>query len=183
MRRLVNDLDDGEIYMRNIARIHHRTLCAYAHACWRWLWYLRELRAIKKLGMRESIFIMLLATISSSAMAEWVRVAEIPNMIAYTDPTSNRKVGNIVTMWTLYDYAQPQFATGNKAYLSSNGKNEYDCKEVRKRQISASAHSQQMGRGEVISAGPVSSEWEPILPRSLGEALWKFACGNKWTAT
>jgi hypothetical protein len=128
--------------------------------------------------MRRVILMMLLAGMSRSAAAEWVKVANIPNMTAYADPATIRKTGNTVQILTLYDYTTAQFTGSNKSYLSSKGQSEYDCAKMRKRTISVSGHSEKMAEGEVIAIGSVPGEWEPVSPRSLGEALWHFACGK-----
>jgi hypothetical protein len=129
--------------------------------------------------MRKAILMMLLAGVSGSAVADWVKVADVTNMRAYADSATIRKTGNTIQMWTLYDYTKAQFDGNNKSYLSSKGQSEYDCNKVRKRPISVSAHSEKMAEGEVVAIGSIPGQWEPVLPRSLGEALWNFACG-KW---
>ena len=60
--------------------------------------------------MREIILILLLATVSSNAMAEWVKVATIHSQespeiqIAYADLSAIHKNSDLVDMWVLVDH-------------------------------------------------------------------------------
>ena len=36
--------------------------------------------------------------------------------------------------------------------------------------------------GALVRSNAVDGEWNPVQPASLGEALWKFACGKKLRA-
>jgi hypothetical protein len=48
--------------------------------------------------MRKLILILLLAVLSSSAMAEWIKVGANDNSTIYADPATIRKEGNMVKM-------------------------------------------------------------------------------------
>jgi len=52
--------------------------------------------------MPKAILIILLTVVSSSAMAEWVKVSEDKLVTAYADPTTIRKLGDKVKMWALW---------------------------------------------------------------------------------
>ena len=54
--------------------------------------------------MHKAILMMLLAVVSSSAMAEWTVVNENKEFIQYADLATIRKLGNKVKMWGLNDY-------------------------------------------------------------------------------
>jgi hypothetical protein len=45
--------------------------------------------------------------------------------------------------------------------------------------LSYTPYSNHMGIGEIVPNNVVTGEWEPVLPESIGEALWKYACGRK----
>jgi len=76
--------------------------------------------------MHKAILIMLLAVVSSSAMAEWVSLGESGDktLTNYADPATIRKSGNRVKMWSLYD-----FKTVQVRFRSVRLQIEYDCKE------------------------------------------------------
>jgi len=126
--------------------------------------------------MHKAILILLLAVVSSSAMAEWVKVSEDKLVTAYADPSTIRKLGDKVKMWALWDYSTAQEGD-SKPYMSTRVQKEFNCKEETTRQIYASAFTDNMGRGDLIN-NEGGREWEPIAPRTHDEALWKFACGK-----
>ena len=75
--------------------------------------------------MHKVILMMLLAVVSSSAMAKWVKVSEDKLVAAYADPTTIRKSGNKVKMWVLWDYFTAQEVV-SKPYMSARIQNECD---------------------------------------------------------
>ena len=50
------------------------------------------------------LLITLLALSSGPAYAEWVKVNENDTFTVYVDPDTIRRKGDLVEMWTLYDY-------------------------------------------------------------------------------
>ncbi len=126
--------------------------------------------------MHKAILMILLAVVSSSAMAEWVKVSEDKLVTAYADPTTIRKLGDKVKMWALWDYSTAQEGD-SKPYMSVRIQNEYNCKEETDRQIYATTFSGNMLEGNKIDTQG-GRDWEPIAPRTFGETHWKFACGK-----
>ncbi|MCH6585246.1 MAG: hypothetical protein IH810_05385 [Proteobacteria bacterium] len=126
--------------------------------------------------MHKAILMMLLAAVSSSAMAEWVKVSEDKLVTAYADPTTIRKLGDKVKMWVMWDHLTAK-VVNSKPHMSTRVQKEFNCKEETTRQIYASAFTDNMGRGDLIN-NEGGREWEPVAPRIHDEALWKFACGK-----
>jgi len=126
--------------------------------------------------MHKTILMMLLAVVSSSAMAKWVEVSEDKLVTAYADPTTIRKLGDKVKMWALWDYSTAQEGD-SKPYMSVRIQNEYNCKEETDRQIYATTFSGNMAEGNTIDMKG-GKDWKPVAPRTHDEALWKFACGK-----
>lgn len=120
---------------------------------------------------------LLLAAISGSAAAEWVKVASNPTFTTYADRTTIRKVGNMVRMWDLTDFKAVKVSASDKDYLSSKIEAEYDCREWQFRIVFFSDHSEQMGEGEVAHRDAVPCDWQPVFPSTISEALWNIACG------
>jgi TPR repeat protein len=101
----------------------------------------------------------------------------------FADPATISRIGDVVKMWSMYDYkvAQGSKLTGN-AYLSLRARNEYDCKDRKERRLYFSLHARQMARGGIVSttAGSASPDhWDPVSPGSTAEYLWKIACGKQ----
>ncbi len=126
--------------------------------------------------MKKLLLALVLAVVSSSAMAEWVKVSEDKLVTAYADPTTIRKLGDKVKMWALWDYSTAQEGD-SKPYMSVRIQNEYNCKEETIRQIFATSFSGNMAEGNTINRQG-GRDWKPVAPRTFGEALWKFACGK-----
>ena len=82
--------------------------------------------------MHKAILMILLVSVSSSAIAEWVEIAvsakeaeEEATMTAYADPDTIRKTGDRVKLWILADYKNINEEYGG---ASARQKDEYDCK-------------------------------------------------------
>jgi len=130
--------------------------------------------------MYRAISMMLLAVVSSSAMAEWVYVTEtekkteVEAFTAYADPTTIRKTSNRVKMWSLYDYKTVQ----ERGIISAKQKNEYNCKKKQSRQLFLSAYSGHMTNGEtVLIYNEPDDHWKRAPLGSVLEAVLEFACG------
>ena len=128
--------------------------------------------------MRRFILATLLAVCSSGAAAEWVGIGGDDSITFYADPASIRQAGNMVRMWNLVDYKTAQQWRDGKRYMSAKGEQEYDCKEPRTRTLYSFWHAVNMGLGDVIFSDLEVEKWEPVASRSLGEILWKIACGR-----
>ena len=147
--------------------------------------------------MRKLILMLLLSLVSTSAIAEWVKVAAIhsqesPEMqIAYTDPATIHKNGNLVDMWVLVDHQSglskkmenrlDKIFSGFKREIAKSWKvqDEFDCKDEKLRMLSYTAYTEHMGNGEIVPDNMVTNQWEPVIPESIGDALWKYACGKR----
>lgn len=129
--------------------------------------------------MRKVILMVLLAVVSSSAMAEWVQITVgHETLIVYADPASLRRASNKVKMWVLIDFKMSQTVDG-KPYVSLKRQDEFNCKDEQSRTLFTSAYSRNMGGGDVIYSESISYKWSPVMPGSVGEGLWKFACGKR----
>jgi len=148
-------------------------------------------------AMRKFTLMLLLSLVSSSAMAEWVKIAVIHSQqspeiqTAYVDPVTIQKNGNLVSMSVLVDHQSGlSTAVGSKImaiFSSAKGnikkswkvQDEFDCGNRKLRMLSYVAYLEQMGKGEIIPSPYVTSVWEPAVPESIGEALWKYACKSQ----
>ena len=127
------------------------------------------------------ILIMLLLLSSGPAYAEWVEVSEseiLGGYVVYAEPSTIRRKGDLVKMWHLLDNKiSPKRVP--EPYLSMKGQNHYDCAEERTRKLFEMYFSGNMGRGEQLYTNSDETRWEPIVPGSIGQVMWKFACGKK----
>ena len=121
--------------------------------------------------------LMLLLT-ATAAMAEWTQVGESDDNFAYVDMSTIRRNGNLVKIWQLLDYKTVQTDAGDP-YLSNKSQWEYDCKEEIYRFLAFSHHRGQMGGGGVSLSDGSPSPSFPVSPNSLGQTIWKLACGKR----
>src|SRR5487761_2359248 len=100
--------------------------------------------------MRKILLVLLLASVSSSANAEWVyfgtAVVRESVVLAYVNQSTIHKNGKKVTMWILYDAKTPR-KFENSTYLSSMGQDEYDCEAAQSRNLAVLLYSQNLGHG------------------------------------
>jgi hypothetical protein len=130
--------------------------------------------------MHKAILTILLAVVSSSAAAEWVKVgAEYKGATRYADPTTISRSGSKATMWDVMDYKTPTEGPRGEVVLSQMNQQEYDCKEEKIRALYFSVHSKNMGNGLVVFSKRETQEWSPIVPGKAGEAMWELACGKR----
>lgn len=128
--------------------------------------------------MSKFIWMILLAVVSSSVMAEWVEVGSTADLAYYADPTTIHKAGDMVKMWDMFNL-KTVLKLGDASVMSIAGQSEYDCKEEQSRQIYYHMYKGSMGAdGTVHSASTPKNEWEPLTPGSIPTALWKVACGK-----
>jgi len=127
--------------------------------------------------MPKAILILLLAVVSNGAAAEWVNVStDDSGSTIYADPSTIRKVGNRVKMWVLFDYRIATLDAGDKI-MSKRKHEEYDCKKRQIRLLYLSKHSGRFTEGKVVYLNDIPyNKWMPIVPGSVLEDLWRYAC-------
>ncbi|TAN77789.1 MAG: hypothetical protein EPN14_07310 [Gallionella sp.] len=128
--------------------------------------------------MRKAVFMILLAVVSGSAMAEWFEVGSNEITAIYVDPATIQRSGNMAKMWHLVDFKRVKKDMGDP-YRSTKDQNEYDCKEEKLRRRAFSQHAENMGGGKVVYSDTFTTKWKPVPPDSGTQILWKFACVKK----
>lgn len=124
--------------------------------------------------------LIFLEMLSCNATAEWVRISENNRLVHYAD-TAISKSGDMVKVWSMYDYKSVQESPrSGRRYLSEKSQGEIDCRAERLRVLFASWHAEQMGNGAVVYTSPKIRDWEPTSsPNSIAANLWQFACGKE----
>lgn len=138
--------------------------------------------------MNRLVLLLLLAVASSNAMAEWVLLevhADSTNsksdksFVLYADPASIRKKGDKVKLWVLYDFRKP-VTMYNKTFMSIKTQWEIDCKEEESTILYSLYSSLDMGGGEIVfDADTSGKKATPVVPDSLEESVFEYACGKK----
>jgi hypothetical protein len=130
--------------------------------------------------MTRLLLIILLFLSSAPAYAEWVKVSDSDEAgkTVYVDPATIRRNSNLVTMWQFYDYKTVQ-TVGGIRFLTAKEQWEFDCAEERSRVLALKEFSGNMGSGTVVYTNSQVGKWQSVAPSSIGQLLWKFACGKK----
>jgi hypothetical protein len=130
--------------------------------------------------MRRLILIMLLVLSCGPAYAEWIEVSanKVAGVIAYADPDTIRRKGDLVKMSSLFDLQTTQTGRANP-YLSIKAQQAYDCSQDRSRALAYSKFAGNMGHGTEVYSASVEQTWKSVAPMSVGQELWKVACGKK----
>lgn len=119
---------------------------------------------------------------SSGTATNWVKVGHGLNEGGtdyYADPSTIRRSGNMAKMWSMLDHNTRQISN-SRPYFSAKLLQEYDCKSERIRELFFTKHSGQMGAGNIVHTDDgIPSNWIPTPPGSVGDGLWKIACGTK----
>lgn len=128
-------------------------------------------------GTLNALAAVLLAATGTSALAEvWIETSKTDDYIAFGDPSSIRRQGDFVKMWSMFDYRLPQPGIAGKSYLSTRRQFEYDCTGGRARALAVSSHAAREGKGEALASVSVKYEWRPVVANSADDYLLKFAC-------
>jgi hypothetical protein len=121
----------------------------------------------------DAIFLALLL-VSGTTWAEWVQVSTNEVLDGYIDPETIRTDGDLRRVWQMQNYKQRQ----SDLYFSFRSRIEYDCKQERRRVLSASGHSGPMAGGTTLERVGEQSTWRDIPPESLSEIVLKIVCAR-----
>lgn len=129
--------------------------------------------------MRKIILMLLLAFVSSNAMAEWVAVGESEKATVYANPATIRKDEHKVKLWFMYDLKKAEGDGGIKI-LSTKIQFEFNCKEETIRRLATTSYSDNMGNGDVVPIPDIPDVIpKPVVPDSSGEFMLNYACVKK----
>ena len=133
--------------------------------------------------MKRLLITLLLAVLSTSAMAEWILMGESKDFTNYADFSTIKKAGDKVKMWTMQDYKTMQIeemATILK-FLSMKVQKEYDCQNETVSVLAYFWYSSNMGEGQTVlfSTKRSDSGTSPVVPGTIWQAEWKIACGKR----
>ena len=128
----------------------------------------------------KKIVLLLLLMISTSVFAEWTEVGQSADgMTAYVDFGTIKRKGNKVKMWKLFDYKTVK-ESGVDRYLSEMRRGEYDCEEETIGLFDWHWYSGNMAEGEIVRSNTnIKDAIQSVIPGSMGETLFKIACGKK----
>lgn len=134
-----------------------------------------------KPAMRKAACAAILGLAAGSAAADfakWILLEGRESFAIYFDAATIRKSANLAQMWDLSDSKSGKPLGGLKQAPSFKMEREYECGKQQVRVLYVSWHSANMGEGEIIGSDTKAGAWQPVMPGTIGEKLWKIACGT-----
>ena len=127
----------------------------------------------------KQLTLVLLFLATANAWADWTLVGEGEikegRLTVYADLETISRADDYAKIWGLLDFV-PKLLKGKGEYSSIKFQEEFDCSQRRFRVLSLDWYSDNMSRGEPIASASVGSEWKPVSPGSVDEAVWEAAC-------
>lgn len=125
---------------------------------------------------------MTLALAAFAAQAEWTQIGVSRKtddaFTLYVDLATAQRNGNLVRIWDLQDFPEPQRIDG-QTYLSEKTQIEFDCEAKKARVLATIDCAGRMCSGKVVYSDADVSEWTAVGANTLGELEWKAACSVK----
>jgi hypothetical protein len=127
--------------------------------------------------MTRTMAFTLLLLAAGRACAAWQPVDQNAASTTYADSATMTRNGDLSQMWWLVDYSSFQRMV-EVGYYSQKTHSEFDCSQRRTRTLTLSLRKEHMGEGEAIYTDDSPHEWEAVDADSVGEKLWRVACGK-----
>jgi len=123
-----------------------------------------------------------MALVAFSAQAEWTQIGVSRRaddaFTLYIDLATVQRNGNLVRIWDLQDFREPQTVDG-QIYLSEKTQIEFDCEAKKARVLATIDCAGRLCSGKVVYSDADTSEWTAVGADTLGELEWKAACAVK----
>jgi hypothetical protein len=115
---------------------------------------------------------------------EWIAVGVTgpsdEGFVTYAGPATISKSGDTVRMTSVIDSEAVNDAASDRRRVSWKDEWEYDCLGKQYRLLQFREYSGRMGTAEKMFSHTMPPIlWLPVKPGSVGEKLWKIACGEE----
>ena len=134
--------------------------------------------------MKKTILTLLLAAMSTGAIAEWVETFVFTNDKStkfYANPSSINRAGSKATMWTMMS-SSTELKMDDVKYRSFQSMNEYDCAQRLVRNIETRYYSEPMGGGFRVQEPERFRGNSPfgfdLSTNTPADKSWELACGR-----
>ena len=129
------------------------------------------------------LMVCLLGPIQAQTRAEpspWERVGIYEGRTLYIDPTTARKSGSRIQIFTIVDLKEPNATARGRQYFSKKALLELDCSQRTFTVLQDTWYTRQMGQGEPVfqTDGGAQGPY-PVQSDSPSELFWKGACGRR----
>lgn len=91
-----------------------------------------------------------------------------------------KRSGHLVTLWLRQEYAEPHRSGAGDVYSSAVEKVQYDCAKERSRVLLVIYYAQNnlAGNQQTEEADPKQAEWDPIVPGTRSESIFRWTCAD-----
>jgi hypothetical protein len=133
--------------------------------------------------MNKIIPALLMATVSTCAIADLVLIFRYSDAAVYADSSTVSRVKDKVTMWSVTDSRKDKDFLGTM-YRSVRTQMEYDCARMTSLHLKSMYYKGQMGQGELSGTVPPAGGYYlgfsalPLQPDTPEEVAWKIACAR-----
>ena len=116
----------------------------------------------------------------SGTTTPWERVGVYEGRTLYIDPTTARKSGSRIQIFTITDLKEPNATARGRQYLSKKALLEFDCSKRTLVVLQDTWYTRRMGQGEPVfqTDGQAQGPY-PVQSDSPGELFWNGACGRR----
>lgn len=118
--------------------------------------------------------------VPAAEASPWERVGVYEGRTLYVDPTTVRRSGTRLQVWTVTDLKESNATARGRAYWSKKALLEIDCSQRTLKVLQDTWYTRHMGQGEPVyqtEGGPMGPF--PIQSDSPGELFYKGACGRR----
>ena len=124
--------------------------------------------------------IFLTLVVTQVGAAGWEKVVDTPSGATYVHTSSIVKDGYYVTAWILYDRKKPfpDFANGEKLYLSTKTRIKYNCNNETWQFISTTNFVGNMGEGSITGSRDFVAEPFHSLPDRYARKVFDYLCAK-----
>lgn len=126
------------------------------------------------------LYLLIIMFYSTSSFAEWIPIAMSPkgDIKIYGDPESKVLSGKTIRVNLLVDYKNTQGRNTPYPHRPTISLDEFDCVGMRKRMLSISSFSDNMGRGALVSSTSTPTPWTKVEVNNAPGIDFNFACGR-----
>lgn len=120
----------------------------------------------------KNAFLLALALLATSALADWLKVGETDEGNFYIDPASVRRDGHLRQVWELTDLTRRD----ESGELSRRTRVQYDCKRGQTQVLSISTHWEPMAAGKTLVSVVHKGHWKEVPPDTAYAEAFKIVC-------
>jgi hypothetical protein len=126
-----------------------------------------------------SIVLLPNARAQTAAPSPWERVGTYEGRTLYIDPTTARRSGSRIQVFTITDLKEANATARGRQYSSKKALLEFDCSKRTLKVLQDTWYTKRMGQGETVFLTDGPQGPYPVQSDSPGEMFFNSACGRR----